>query len=59
MRNFFTCIRKVGTLFKKSEGFFGSWEQRFVVLTNAGLIYFKVDKMKKEDDLTGMISTIK
>ena len=51
MRNYFTTIRKVGTLMKKSEGFFGSWEQRFVVLSNAGLIYFKVDNMKKEDDL--------
>ena len=50
-RNYFSCIRKVGTLWKKSEGFFGNWQQRFVVLSNAGLIYFKVDKMKKEDDL--------
>ena len=51
IRNYFATIRKVGTLWKKSEGFFGSWEQRFVVLTNAGLIYFKVGNMKKEDDL--------
>ena len=51
MRNYFVCIRKVGTLWKKSEGFFGNWQQRFVVLSNAGLIYFKVDKMKREDDL--------
>lgn len=50
-RNYFTCIRKAGTLWKKSEGFFGNWQQRFVVLSNAGLIYFKVDSMKKEDDL--------
>jgi len=51
LRNYFTCIRKVGTMWKKSDGFFGSWQQRFVVLSNAGLIYFKVEKMKKEDDL--------
>ena len=51
MRNYFVCIRKVGVLEKKSDGFFGSWQERFVVLTNAGLIYFKVGKMKSEDDL--------
>lgn len=51
MRNYFTCIRKVGTLEKKSEGFFGNWQQRFVVLSNAGLIYFKVDNMQAKDDL--------
>lgn len=51
LRNYFVCIRKVGTLYKKSEGFFNTWQERFVVLSNAGLIYFKVDQMKKEDDL--------
>ena len=51
MRNYFTCIRKVGSLEKKSDGFLGSWQKRFVVLCNAGLIYFKADKMKKMDDL--------
>lgn len=25
MRNYFVTIRKVGTLWKKSEGFFGNW----------------------------------
>lgn len=25
MRNYFACIKKVGTLWKKSEGFFGGW----------------------------------
>ena len=25
MRNYFATIRKVGTLWKKSEGFFGNW----------------------------------
>ena len=43
MGNYFACIRKVGTLTKKSEGFFGNWQERFVVLTNAGLVYFKKD----------------
>ena len=51
MNNYFACIRKVGTLTKKSEGFFGNWQERFVVLTNAGLIYFKKDNMKKAEDL--------
>ena len=51
MRNYFANIRKVGTLTKKSEGFFGNWQERFVVLTNAGLIYFKKDNMRKEEDL--------
>ena len=51
LRNYFTLIRKVGSLWKRGSGFFGSWQQRFVVLTNAGLIYFKVDEMKKEEDL--------
>jgi len=51
LRNYFTLIRKVGTLWKRGGGFFGSWQQRFVVLTNAGLVYFKVDEMKKEEDL--------
>ena len=51
LRNYFTLIRKVGSLWKRGAGFFGSWQQRFVVLTNAGLVYFKVDEMKKEEDL--------
>ena len=49
LRNYFTLIRKVGTLWKRGGGFFGSWQQRFVVLTNAGLMYFRVDEMKKEE----------
>lgn len=51
LNNFFTNIRKVGILEKKSNGFFGSWQRRFTVLTNAGLVYFKVDVMKNKDDL--------
>ena len=51
MRNYFTCIRKVGTLDKKSPGFLGRWQKRFVVLSNAGLIYFKVGDMQSKDDL--------
>ena len=51
LRNYFTLIRKVGTLWKRGSGFFGSWQQRFVVLTNAGLLYFRVDEMRKEEDL--------
>ena len=51
MRNYFTCIRKVGPVWIRSDGMFGSWSLRFVVLCNAGMIYFKVDTMRKEDDL--------
>lgn len=51
LANIFPCVRKYGTLQKRQEGFFGSWQPRFVVLTNAGLIYFKVEEMKKESDL--------
>lgn len=51
MRNYFTCIRKVGTVEKKSPGFLGRWQKRFVVLSNAGLIYFKVGDMQSKDDL--------
>ena len=51
MRNYFTCIAKVGPLLKKSEGLFGGWQERFCVLTNAGLLYFKVDKMQDKGDL--------
>lgn len=28
---------------------FGSWQQRYVVLTNAGLIYFKPENVYKKD----------
>lgn len=52
MRNYFTCIRKVGVLAKKSEGFFGNWQTRFNVLSNAGLVYFKVEHMENKEDLT-------
>lgn len=34
-------IKKSGVISKKSEGMFNSWEERFLVLTNCGLLYFK------------------
>lgn len=52
LRNYFTCIKKIGPLWKKSEGMFGGWQQRFCVLSNAGLVYFKVDHMEKKGDMT-------
>ena len=52
LRNYFTCIKKVGPLWKKSEGLFGGWQQRFCVLTNGGLVYFKVNSMESKGDLT-------
>ena len=51
LRNYFTLIRKVGTLWKRGGKIMNQWQQRFVVLTNAGLVYFKVDEMRKEEDL--------
>ena len=44
LKNYFSCIRKVGVLVKKQEGsFLGKWDSRFVVLTNAGFMYFKAE----------------
>jgi hypothetical protein len=52
LKNYFSCIRKVGVLIKKQESsFFDKWDTRFVVLSNAGLIYFSSDKLQTEDDL--------
>ena len=52
IRNYFSCIRKVGVLVKKQEGsFFGVWDARFVVLTNAGFVYFKTESLKDESDM--------
>merc|ERR1712083_164650 len=51
LSNYFILIRKVGPIFKKGGKLFSAWQERFVVLTNAGLVYFKVDEMRKEEDL--------
>ena len=52
LKNYFSCIRKVGVLTKKQESsFFDKWDSRFVVLSNAGLIYFTSDKLQTEEDL--------
>ena len=52
MRNYFSCIRKVGILMKKEErSWLGKWDSRFVVLTNAGFIYFNSESLQSEDDL--------
>ena len=51
LNNYFLQIRKVGTLMKRGTGFFGSWQARFCVLSNMGLVYFKQDEMVKESDL--------
>lgn len=52
LKNYFSCIRKVGVLVKKQEGsFFGVWDSRFVVLTNAGFMYFKAEQLKNESDM--------
>ena len=35
-------LAKSGTVYKKSEGAtFAKWEERFLLLTNCGLLYFK------------------
>jgi hypothetical protein len=40
-RNYFSCVRKSGVLKKRSEtSWLNTWEDRYVILTNAGLLYF-------------------
>jgi hypothetical protein len=34
-------IKKSGVVWKKSDGVFNKWEERFLVLTDCGLLYFK------------------
>ena len=51
LRNYFTLIRKVGSVYKRGGKLIATWQQRFVVVSNAGLVYFKVDEMRKEEDL--------
>ncbi len=52
LKNYFSCIRKVGVLVKRQESsFFDNWDSRFCVLTNAGLIYFTSEKLQTESDL--------
>jgi len=52
LKNYFSCIRKVGVLVKKQEGSWtGKWDSTFVVLTNAGFIYFESETLKEEKDL--------
>ena len=53
LKNYFSCIRKVGLLVKRQEGsWMGKWDTRFVVLTNAGFVYFKSEKLLTESDLS-------
>lgn len=52
VRNYFSCIRKVGVLCKKQESaFFDTWDRRFCILTNAGILYFENEKLQSEADL--------
>jgi len=40
-KNYFSCIRKAGLLMKKHEkSWTNKWEYRYIILTNAGFIYF-------------------
>lgn len=34
-------LLRTGPVFKKSDGMMNSWEQRFLMITNCGLLYFK------------------
>ena len=34
-------LLKSGVIWKKSDGAFNKWEERFLMLTNCGLLYFK------------------
>ena len=46
VRNYFSVVKKVGILMKKEErSWVGKWEPRFVVLTNAGFIYFNGESL--------------
>ena len=49
--NYFTMVRKCGPLSKYRDTLIGAWQTRFVVLTNAGMLYFKSEAMKKDTDL--------
>jgi hypothetical protein len=39
--NPFVQLLKHGIIEKRSDGVFNSWEERLLILTDAGLIYFK------------------
>jgi len=40
-KNYFSCIRKAGLLMKKHEkSWTNKWEYRYIILTNAGFIFF-------------------
>lgn len=51
-KNYFSCVRKSGVLQKRGEtSWFGSWENRYVILTNAGLLYFEGKMIQSKGDL--------
>lgn len=51
-KNYFSCVRKAGLVMKRFEAsWLGTWEYRFVVLTNAGFIYFKSKQLLTDQDL--------
>ena len=45
--NPFTNVMMQGKLSKKTVGFYERWQDRYVVLTNAGMIQFKLDHAEK------------
>jgi len=49
--NYFTMVKKCGPLAKFRDSLIGAWQMRYTVLTNAGLLYFKAEEMKKDSDL--------
>lgn len=57
MDNPMACVHKTGLIHKKSEGIYAVWEERFLVLTNCGFLYFKqgVDQPKKFKPLNNFI----
>lgn len=51
-KNYFSCIRKAGPLMKRSEtSYFNKWENRYVVLTNAGFVYFGSKSITSDEDI--------
>ena len=49
LKNPFSNVVMSGKLAKKSVGLIERWQDRFVVLTNAGMIQFKVEHAQKAE----------
>jgi len=52
----FLNASKIGYLFKRSRSFFRSWEEKFAVVTNVGLLYYD-DPNKQPQELFPIIDS--